>query len=368
MKSANFKRRLKACRLPIGVLALLLAASATHLTAQETFPSPTAGVTLPNAPIANLQAQQLPATALGTVVGTITDSDIAAIPNAKVTLEDTASKSSRTSLSGADGSFTFQSVPAGTYVVRVVAAGFADWKTDNTIELHEGQIFVVPPVKLEVGTINTTVNAISIEELAEQQVTVEEHQRIVGLIPNFYVTYIPDAAPLTSKQKFKLAVIVSKDPATFVLTGITAGLEHWENDLSGYGQGFGGYAKRYAASYGDNLSSTFLSAAILPSLLHQDPRYFYRGRGSTMVRALYAISTVAICKGDNGHWQPNYSNVLGDLGSAGISNLYYPSTDRHNAHVTIDNSLIGVASGAFANLFQEFALHHFTTGAPPVNH
>ena len=352
----------------MGVLSLLLAISATHLAAQETFPSSVAGATLPDAPVANLQAQQSPATALGTVVGTITDADVAAIPNAQVTLEDAASKSSRTSLSDADGGFAFQSVPAGTYVVRVVAAGFADWKTDSTIELREGQNFIVPPVKLEVGTINTTVNAISMEELAEQQVTVEEHQRIVGLIPNFYVTYIPNAAPLTSKQKFKLAVVVSKDPATFVLTGITAGLEHWENNLSGYGQGFGGYAKRYAASYGDNLSSTFLSAAILPSLLHQDPRYFYRGRGSITVRALYAISTVAICKGDNGHWQPNYSNVLGDLGSAGISNLYYPSTDRHNAQVTVTNSLIGIASSAFANLFQEFALHHFTTGAPPVGH
>lgn len=350
----------------MGVLALLLAASATHLAAQETFPSSAAGATLPDAPVPNLQAQQSPATALGTVVGTITDADVAVISNAKVTLEDTASKSSRTSLSDADGGFAFQSVPAGTYVVRVVAAGFAGWKTD--IELHEGQNFVVPPVKLEVATINTTVDAISVEELAEQQLTVEEHQRIVGLIPNFYVTYIPNAAPLTSKQKFKLAVVISKDPATFVLTGITAGLKHWENNLSGYGQGFGGYAQRYAASYGDNLSSTFLSAAILPSLLHQDPRYFYRGRGSIMVRALYAISTVAICKGDNGHWQPNYSNVLGDIASAGISTLYYPRTDRHNVQVTVGNSLIGVASGAFANLFQEFALHHFTTGAPPVGH
>ena len=350
----------------MGVLALLLAASATYLAAQETAPSSAAGATFPDAPVATLQAQQSPAIALGTVVGTITDADVAAIPNAKVTLEDTASKFSRTTLSAADGGFAFQSVPAGTYVVRVVAAGFAGWKTD--IELHEGQNFIVPPVQLEVATINTTVDAISVEELAEQQVTVEEHQRIVGLIPNFYVTYVPDAAPLTSKQKYKLAVVVSKDPATFVLVGITAGLEHWENDLSGYGQGFGGFAKRYAASYGDNLSSTFLSAAILPSLLHQDPRYFYRGRGSITVRALYAISTIAICKGDNGHWQPNYSNVLGDLGSAGLSNLYYPSTDRHSAQVTITNSLIGIAGGAIANLFQEFALHHFTTGAPPVGH
>ena len=161
----------------------------------------------------------------GAVVGTITDADVAAIPNAKVTLKDTPSNFSRTSLSGADGGFAFQSVPAGTYVISVVAPGFASWKIDNMIELHEGQYFVVHPVKLEVGTINTTVNAISIEELAEQQVTVEEHQRIVGLIPNFYVTYIPNAAPLTSKQKFKLAVVVSKDPATFVLTGITAGTQ-----------------------------------------------------------------------------------------------------------------------------------------------
>jgi hypothetical protein len=85
-----------------------------------------------------------------------------------------------------------------------------------------------------------------------------------------------------------------------------------------------------------------------------------------VVRALYAISTVAICKGDNGHWQPNYSNVLGDLGSAGVSTLYYPSSDRHNFHITVTNTLIGVASGAFASLFQEFALHHFTTNAPSL--
>ena len=87
---------------------------------------------------------------------------------------------------------------------------------------------------------------------------------------------------------------------------------------------FPGYAKRYGATYGDRLSSTFLGAALLPSLLHQDPRYFYRGHGHIMVRAMYAISTVAVCKGDNGRWQPNYSNVLGNLGAAGISTLYYP--------------------------------------------
>ena len=103
MRAANSKRRLKVCWHPMGVLALLLAASATHLSAQAISPSSAAEATLPDAPVANLQARQSPATALGTVVGTITDADVAAIPNAQVTLEDAASKSSRTSLSDADG-------------------------------------------------------------------------------------------------------------------------------------------------------------------------------------------------------------------------------------------------------------------------
>jgi hypothetical protein len=210
------------------------------------------------------------------------------------------------------------------------------------------------------------VNAITVEDLAEQQITVEEHQRILGILPNFYVSYVPNAAPLTREQKFKLALHVSYDPVTFFTTGVAAGIEQWQGDFSGYGQEFSGYAKRYGATYGDRLSSTMLGAALLPSLLHQDPRYFYRGHGRVVVRALYAISTVAVCKGDNGHWQPNYSNVLGNLGAAGISTLYYPSSDQHDLQVTVTNTLLGVAEGAFGTLFQEFLLRHLTHGAPHV--
>jgi len=231
--------------------------------------------------------------------------------------------------------------------------------------VHEGENFVIPEVQLGVEAINTTVNAISMEDLAEQQITVEEHQRILGILPNFYVSYLPNAAPLTRKQKFKLALVVSKDPVTLFTTGVTAGIEQWQGDFSGYGQGFSGYAQRYGATYGDRLSSTFLGAALLPSLLHQDPRYFYKGHGNVLYRALYAISTVAICKGDNGHWQPNYSNVGGNLGAAFISSLYYPSSDQHSVQVTVDDTLVGVATGAFGTLFQEFLLRHFTHGTPP---
>jgi hypothetical protein len=100
-------------------------------------------------------------------------------------------------------------------------------------------------------------------------------------------------------------------------------------------------------------------------VLHQDPRYFYKGTGRIASRALYAIASVVICKGDNGRWQPNYSNVLGDLAAAGISNLYYPASDRDGAELTIRNSLIGTAGGAVGNLFQEFLIKRISRGVEP---
>jgi hypothetical protein len=304
-------------------------------------------------------------TATATVTGVITDTDGAAISTAQVALQDAESNATHTTQADAHGVFTFSSVPEGRYVVRINAPGFASWRIKDILVVHEGEDVVVPAVQLGVESISTTVNAISMEDLAEQQITSEEHQRILGVLPNFFVSYVGDAAPLTRKQKFNLAVVVSRDPLTFFTTGVSAGIEQWQGDFAGYGQEFSGYAKRYAATYGDKLSSTFLGAAILPSLLHQDPRYFYRGHGHVMVRALYAISTVAVCKGDNGHWQPNYSNVLGNLGAAGISTLYYPSSDQHSVQVTVTNTLIGVAEGAIGTLFQEFLLRHLTHGAPP---
>ncbi len=302
--------------------------------------------------------------ATGTVTGTVADTEGAAIPTAQIALEDAESNATRTTQADAHGVFSFSSVAEGRYVVRINAPGFASWRIKDILIVHEGEDVLLPEVQLGVESINTTVNAISMEDLAEQQITSEEHQRILAVLPNFYVSYLPNAAPLTRKQKFKLAVVVSRDPVTFFTTGVAAGIEQWQDDFSGYGEEFSGYAKRYAATYGDKLTSTFLGAALLPSLLHQDPRYFYRGHGPVLVRALYAISTVAVCKGDNGHWQPNYSNVLGNLGAAGISTLYYPSSDQHGVQVTVTNTLLGVAEGAIGTLFQEFLLRHLTHGAP----
>jgi hypothetical protein len=184
---------------------------------------------------------------------------------------------------------------------------------------------------------------------------------VLGVFPNFYVSYDPDAVPLTSKQKFELAWRTSIDPVTFVLTGAVAGVQQWQNNFSGYGQGAQGYGKRYGAVYADNLTSTFLGGAIFPSLFKQDPRYFYKGTGTVRSRFFYAVANAVICKGDNRKWQPAYSTILGDLASGGISNAYYPNSDR-GAALVFENTLIGIGTTAAANVLQEFLIRKLTPG------
>ncbi len=184
------------------------------------------------------------------------------------------------------------------------------------------------------------------------------------MIPNFYVSYVPNAAPLASKQKFQLAWRTTIDPVNFAITGAIAGVQQATNTFSGYGQGAQGYGKRYGASYADLVTGTFIGSAILPSLLKQDPRYFYKGTGSVRSRVLYAIANSVICKGDNGHWQANYSGILGSLASGGISNLYYPEQNRNGAALTVENTLIGIGETAATNLLQEFVIRKLTPNLP----
>jgi hypothetical protein len=96
-----------------------------------------------------------------------------------------------------------------------------------------------------------------------------------------------------------------------------------------------------------------IGGAILPSLLHQDPRYFYQGTGTNKSRALHALTSPFVCRGDNGQWQPNYSTIGGDLASAAISNAYYPASNR-GVGLFLSNFLIGTSQRAAANLAQEF--------------
>ena len=194
---------------------------------------------------------------------------------------------------------------------------------------------------------------LSPQEKAAQQLKQQEQQRIAGVVPNFNVSYNKDAVPLTRKQKLHLAWRTATDPVAFGIAAFDAGLSQAENDFPGYGQGAQGYGKRFGASYADNFDGTLLGNAVFPILLKQDPRYFRRGEGSFTSRLFYSLSTTVWCKNDNGKWGPNYSNLLGNLSAGGISNLYYPASDR-GAGLTFERGFTVTAYGAFGGVFNEF--------------
>jgi hypothetical protein len=299
---------------------------------------------------------------LARIYGTVTDPNGDVIAGANVALRAESSKAQQTRVTDDSGSFTFPELVSGNYRITVIAKGFAEWRGPD-IGLAPGQYYDMSEISLKIAQADTNVEVVFTPyEEAEEEIKAQEQQRILGVIPNFYASYVWRAAPMTPGQKFRLAVRTSVDPVTFGIAAATAGIEQGTNSFSGYGQGADGYGKRFAASYADDVIDTFIGGAILPSILHQDPRFFYKGTGSIRSRALYAISTVVICRGDNGHWQPNYSNVAGNLISAGISNLYYPASNRTGAGVTIDNALINTAEGAASALLQEFLLKKISRG------
>jgi hypothetical protein len=197
--------------------------------------------------------------------------------------------------------------------------------------------------------------------LETAQVKDQEKQRVFGFIPNFYVSYVPNAAALTPKHKFELAWKSASDPVTLIGVGVLAGIDQAGDRWHAYGQGAQGYAKRYGASYANVFAATFIGGAILPSVLKQDPRYFYKGKGSKRSRILYALATSSvICKGDNGHWQPNYSNVLGSFAAAGIANLYTPANDRNGSNFVVSSALIRIGETSLAGILQEFVFPKLT--------
>ena len=194
---------------------------------------------------------------------------------------------------------------------------------------------------------------LSAHDLAEQQLKQQEHQRILGIIPNFNTSYIANAAPLTPKQKFRLAFKGALDPFEFGAAGVLAGYGQATDNFDEYGQGTEGYAKRFGAAYADSFDGVILGNAVFPILLREDPRYYRKGTGPILKRALYAISTAVITKNDNGSHGPNYANVLGNLAAGGISNFYYPPEDR-GLDLTVQGAAIVTVEGDIGTLFIEF--------------
>lgn len=297
-----------------------------------------------------------------TLSGTVKDIHGIVVVGARITLSG-PTRTPQTTLSGPDGRYQFSSIPSGRFTLTVNASGLAINVANGTV--GAGETREVPAIALPIPASFATVEvSASREDVASAQIEVEEKQRVLAVFPNFYVTYIQNPAPMTAKQKFQMAWKTSIDPVSFIMTGAIAGLEQANNTYSGYGHGAAGYGRRYGAAYGDDTISTFLAGALFPAVLHQDPRYFYKGTGSVKSRVWYAVKFIAVCKGDNGKWQPNYSNVFGNLATAAISNAYYPAEDRDGIGLTLGNSVLGTVEGAIGNLFQEFLVKKLTPRIP----
>jgi hypothetical protein len=202
-------------------------------------------------------------------------------------------------------------------------------------------------------------------ELAVEQVKAEEKQRVIGVFPNFFVTYDPNAAPLTAAQKFQLGWKTFFDPVPILFSGIGAGIQQARNSFPEYGQGMEGYWKRFGANYADRVDDVLIGHVVMQAVLRQDPRYFYKGKGSVGSRALYAIGTAFVMKGDNGHWQPAYSSVLGGMASYELATLYRPGTSRPDLRLA-HTVLLDFAGRAADGLFQEFVLRKITTHVPQM--
>jgi Carboxypeptidase regulatory-like domain len=295
------------------------------------------------------------------IAGTVTDTHDGVIPGAEVVAVAPA-QDPRSAIANGNGFFQIDDLTPGTaYEVTVSAKGFANWKSPEVV-LSPGQFDFLNRINLTfLGNAASVIVVASGGQVAVEQVKVEEKQRVLGFIPNFYVSYDEHAAPLTPRLKFDLALKVTVDPVTFAGTSFLAATNQADH-YPDYVEGMKGYGQRFGAVYTNDLTDIMVGGAILPSILHQDPRFFYQGTGTKKSRLLHALSNPVICRGDNGREQPNYSSLGGYLASGAIANAYYPEANRGLGLVrnifAIDFSA-NIANG----VLQEFVLRKLTPKA-----
>lgn len=297
----------------------------------------------------------------GGIIGTVIDVQNGAISSAAVDLIGPIPADHSATISNTDGSFVLKNLrPAVSYRITVTANGFAEWISPALV-LKPGQQLNLGDIKLSISVVQTTVTAVTIEQLAVQEVKVAEKQRVIGIFPNFYVVYNQNPVPLTTKLKYELAFRTSVDLARFAGAATLAAMNQ-AGDIPDYPQGWAGYGQRFGAAYTDSFTDVIIGGGILPSLFHQDPRYFYQGTGSKRSRLLHAVASPLVCRGDNGRRQFNISSVGGDLASGAISNLYYPVGNR-GPGLVFNGTLISTGGRVIAAIAQEFLFRSVTPSA-----
>jgi len=190
------------------------------------------------------------------------------------------------------------------------------------------------------------------QETAIGQPGVVQDKHIFGVLPNYRTAEgsVP-FSPITVKQKFMIASKDSMSPPSYILGGIFAGLSQLTNSNPSFGQGLTGYAKRYGTNTADQVIGNYMTEAIMPSILHEDPRYFRKGTGTGWSRIGYALSRVLVTKTDAGGERFNFSEFIGNSGVAAIGNLYYP--DAKGLSSTVQRAASQIATDAISNVLKE---------------
>ena len=298
----------------------------------------------------------------GSISGKVIDQTGVSITGAKVTLTRDNPSTAQDLFTDDDGLFAFASVAPGPFHLTISSPNLTPQTFDDT--LQPGQAYTFPLVMLSVATQVTEVHVnLSPEEVATLEVKDEEKQRVLGIVPNYFVSFSPNPESLPQKLKYHLAWKSASDPFTLGAVGALAGVEQATNKWKSYGQGVKGYSKRFGANYADVAIGTFMSNAILPSIFKQDPRYFYKGTGSKRSRVLYALRSAFVAKSDDGRWVPNYSDLIGSAITGGIANAYHPASNR-GVGLVFSTMLTRIGEITAASLFDEFLGPKFTSHVP----
>jgi hypothetical protein len=196
--------------------------------------------------------------------------------------------------------------------------------------------------------------ALYAQEAAPAETPVETvDKRAFGVLPN-YRTAESDApwAPITARQKFTIARRDTLDGPSFAMAAFFSGVSQLNNSNPSFGQGSKGFAKRYLSAITDQTLGNFMTEGILPSLLHEDPRYFRKGHGSVMSRIAYAASRSAVARTDRGNWAFNTSEFLGNGIVAALGNAYYP--DDVGFRPTMQRMFTQIGTDSISQILKEF--------------
>jgi hypothetical protein len=299
---------------------------------------------------------------MGAIQGKVTDASGASIFGAVVTIQGTEGDSHLTVTDG-DGGFQIAGLTPGKYNVKISASGLSDWTASSVPAANTPESKPLLAVMQVVPNVTSVTVGLSPEEKAQEQVKQELQQQVLGVIPNYFVAYENNAAPLSLSQKFHLSFKTLIAPATFAAVGLTAGIQQIRNSYWQFGQGTKGYAQRFGADYGTSATNLLITSVLADAVLHQDPRYFYSGQGTKKQRAWYAIKSAFLSKGDNGKWQPAYAGLAGTIAASELSNLYDPGS--RTQYTLLGRGLMFHFAGLIGlNLGEEFLLKRVTSHVP----